>query len=290
MKEKTADELFKELGYDEKCADVINAIEHILQDYKRVLKENEEWQKTYQEEKDKQFEIIRKNQELEKRWDNDTHKLQNDLDIANAKIVELQKELNQENKKCMMLAIEKQDYFEKYRYHLQQNERLTKEFSNVIPVQKVKILLNLIEKLQKENEELKQDRNNNYQMIALAQNEALGYMQGYEDGQKSKRSAVAYIVENQQYYILNKQIEHYKEYIKKLQKENEEYSKQLDLDYVDKNYISKKKIEDTIEELKGKLENISKRREKSKTKEEKTVLWCLEIRTDERIKTLQELL
>ena len=34
--------------------------------------------------------------------------------------------------------------------------------------------------------------------------------------------------------------------IEKLQKENEEYSKQLDLDYVDKNYISKKKIEDTI--------------------------------------------
>ena len=153
-----------------------------------------------------------------------------------------------------------------------------------------KIILNLIEKLQKENEELKQDRNNNYQMIALAQNEALGYMQGYEDGKKLKRSAVAYIVENQQYYILNKQIEHYKEYIKKLQKENEEYSKQLDLDYVDKNYIPKQKVKDEIEELKGKLEDISKQREKSKTKEEETVLWCLEIRTDERIKTLQELL
>ena len=78
--------------------------------------------------------------------------------------------------------------------------------------------------------------------------------------------------------------------IERLQKENEEYSKQLDLDYVDKNYISKKKIEDAIEELKGKLEDISKQREKSKTKEEETVLWCLEIRTDERIKTLQELL
>lgn len=78
--------------------------------------------------------------------------------------------------------------------------------------------------------------------------------------------------------------------INKYAKENEEYSKQLDLDYVDKNYVSKKKIEDTIEELKGKLEDVSKRREKSKTKEEETVLWCLEIRTDERIKTLQELL
>ena len=60
--------------------------------------------------------------------------------------------------------------------------------------------------------------------------------------------------------------------INKYAKENEEYSKQLDLDYVDKNYVSKKKIEDTIEELKGKLEDISKRREKSKTKEEETVL------------------
>lgn len=146
--------VYNDLGYDEKCVDVINAIEHILSSYKRVLKENEEWQKTYQEEKDKEFEIIRKNQELEKRWDNDTHKLQNDLDIANAKIVELQKELNQENKKCMMLAIEKQDYFEKYRYHLQQNERLTKEFSNVIPVQKVKNKIEeIVEKIKYEENE-----------------------------------------------------------------------------------------------------------------------------------------
>lgn len=60
--------------------------------------------------------------------------------------------------------------------------------------------------------------------------------------------------------------------------------------YVKENYIPVQKIEDEIEELKCKLEDISKRREKSKTKEEETVLWCLEIRTDERIKTLHELL
>ena len=77
-------------------------------------------------------------------------------------------------------------------------------------------------RLIKENEELKRDRNNNYQMIALAQNEALGCMQGYEDGKKLKRSAVACIVENQQYYIIKKEIEHYKKYIEKLQKENEQ--------------------------------------------------------------------
>ena len=88
----------------------------------------------------------------------------------------------------------------------------------------------------------------------------------------------------------NRALEHILSAYERVLKENEEYSKQLDLDYVDKNYISKKKTEDTIEKLKGKLEDISKRREKSKTKEEETVLWCLEIRTDERIKTLQELL
>jgi hypothetical protein len=95
----------------------------------------------------------------------------------------------------------------------------------------LKFFLSDYKRILKENEELKQDRNNNYQMIALAQNEALGYMQGYEDGKKLKRSAVANIVENQQYYIFNKQIEHYKEYIVKLQKENTELKEENEADY-----------------------------------------------------------
>lgn len=122
------------------------------------------------------------------------------------------------------------------------------------------IILNLIEKLQKENNKLN---------IKLDDKEA--EIQILKDDIKAD------------------DIE-YKHVIEILKKENEEYSKQLDLDYVDKNYISKQEIKDKIEELKGKLEDISRRREKSKTKEEETVLWCLEIRTDERIKTLQELL
>lgn len=109
----------------------------------------------------------------------------------------------------------------------------------------------------KENEKLKQDRNNNYQMIALAQNEVLGYMQGYEDGKKLKRSAVACVVENQQYYIIKKEIEHYKEYIEKLQKENELAKKQVEYDkthictpqIIKLNYIPIQKIKDKIEEL-----------------------------------------
>ena len=55
------------------------AIEHILSDYKRVLKENEE---------------------LRAKWDKDTHILQNKLDYANADRIDLaqqNKELRKEN-------------------------------------------------------------------------------------------------------------------------------------------------------------------------------------------------
>ena len=34
--------VYNDLGCHEKCIDIINAIEHILSEYKRVLKENEE--------------------------------------------------------------------------------------------------------------------------------------------------------------------------------------------------------------------------------------------------------
>ena len=120
-----------------------------------------------------------------------------------------------------------------------------------VTARQLQIVLNLVEKLQKENEELKQDRNNNYQMIALAQNEMLGYIQGYEDGKKLKRSAVACIVENQQYYIIQKQFEHYKKHIEELKEINEELTenKLLQDIAIKKNFISKQKIKDKIEEL-----------------------------------------
>lgn len=129
--------------------DIQRAIEHIISDYKRVLKENE---------------ILKK--EKEQAW-------------------------------------EEWNNLEQGSYETEQK------------------LKQQIKESQRENEELKEDRNNNYQMIVLAQNEALGYMQGYEDGKKLKRSAVQNIIENQQYYIFQKQIEKYEEHIEKLQKENE---------------------------------------------------------------------
>ena len=115
------------------------------------------------------------------------------------------------------------------------NEELLKSYEelkrnrNIINTIEPDFFFEIVDCLLKENEELKQDRNNNYQMIALAQNEALGYMQGYEDGKKLKRSAVANIVENQQYYIIKKQIEKYETYIEQLRKELEQKDKIIDL-------------------------------------------------------------
>ena len=134
----------------------------------------------------------------------------------------------------------------------------------------------------KDNYELKQEKINNDRMIVLAQNETLNYIQGYEDGKNSRRSAVACVVENQQYYIFGKQIERYKEYIEKLQRENEEKTtillagaekvKQLEKENKDlkaDNYelnnritdllenIPVQKIKDKIEELKKKVEELT---------------------------------
>ena len=55
-------------------------------------------------------------------------------------------------------------------------------------------------------------------------------------------------------------------------------------------FIPKFVIREKLKEINIKLEDVSKRREKAKTKEEESVLWCLEIRLDEKVKTLKELL
>lgn len=163
--------------------------------------------------------------------------------------------MNEEEKKAIEVGKEIAEKFKRLYLKAFNNEKITDK--DRLSYLECALLSDFIEKLQKENEKLKQDRNNNYQMIALAQNEVLGYMQGYEDGKKLKRSAVACVVENQQYYIIKKEIEHYKEYIEKLQKENELAKKQVEYDkthictpqIIKLNYIPIQKIKDKIEEL-----------------------------------------
>ena len=83
-------------------------------------------------------------------------------------------------------------------------------------------ILSEYKRVLKENEELLQEKINNQKIIALAQNDMLDYQAGFEDGKNRRTSAVQSIIENQQYYIFQKQIEKYERHIEKLQKENEE--------------------------------------------------------------------
>lgn len=87
---------------------------------------------------------------------------------------ELRKELNEENKICMILATEKQDYFEKYKYHLQQNESLTRECSNGILIKKIK---DKIEYLERETKNQEKDSYWGYYTIG----ECIGFLKGLQE-------------------------------------------------------------------------------------------------------------
>lgn len=127
----------------------------------------------------------------------------------------------------------------------------------------------------KENEELKQEKIDNQKINLLAQNSMLDYQNGYEDGKANRRSAVQSIIDNQQYYIFQKQIEKYEKEIEKLQKENEElknlmahkndYTKKLEEDLFENcsNYvIPVQKVKDKIEEEKIPLTIVGGRKNK----------------------------
>ena len=144
--------------------DLANKIEHILSSYKKVLKENKE---------------------LNEKWDKDTHKLQNDLDIANAKIIELLKE-NEELKilksgiqTLQNLGIEDGKYIVMSKTDFL-NGSCKHLLDDYIPVQKVKDILNEINKEYIKQEEIfnKYFEKENRDMEAYyIQKEATGIMQ-----------------------------------------------------------------------------------------------------------------
>ena len=91
------------------------------------------------------------------------------------------------------------------------------------------IILNLITKLQKENEDLQREKEENKLIIAMANNEMLGYNQGYSDGKNQNSNATEIIIKHRQAYMHKEEVEFYKRKIEFLKKENEEKDKQIDL-------------------------------------------------------------
>ena len=89
-------------------------------------------------------------------------------------------------------------------------------------------VLNLITKLQKENEDLLREKEENKFIIAMANNEMLGYNQGYSDAENKNSNATEIVIKHRQAYIHKEEVELYKRKIDFLQKENEEKDKQID--------------------------------------------------------------
>lgn len=163
--------------------------DEILSDYKRVLKENEIYKKNSEIMSKENLSTaeqlkveIKENFRLKNQLENnrkeyqETYKdVREELKELKKENEELRKELNEENKRCMMLAVEKQDYFEKYKYHLQQNESLTRESSNYISIQKIKDIIDRIDyDIKKTKEIISKNTNiyasyrkNDYQIVRL---------------------------------------------------------------------------------------------------------------------------
>lgn len=107
----------------------------------------------------------------------------------------------------------------------------------------VEILINSITKLQKENENLIKEKEENKFLIAMASNGMLEYNQGYSDGKNQNSNATEIIIKNRQAYVhkeevefLQKKIEKYKYLYQKAldntvkaDKENIQLKKQIDL-------------------------------------------------------------
>ena len=89
------------------------------------------------------------------------------------------------------------------------------------------ILLNLITKQQKENEDLLREKEENKFIIAMANNEMLGYNQGYLDAKNQNSNATEIVMKNRQAYMHKEEVEFYKRKIEFLKKENEEKDKEI---------------------------------------------------------------
>lgn len=123
----------------------------------------------------------------------------------------------EEQKAIKVLEQYKNECIEEYKIELDDvEENIDQQHTSYLrqQIEATNIVLNLTDRLLKEKEE-------NKYLIAMANNEMLGYNQGYADGKNQNSSATEIIVKNMQDYI-------HKEETKLLQKEIEKKDKRLD--------------------------------------------------------------
>lgn len=156
------------------------------------------------------------------------------------------------------------------------------------------ILLNLIEKLQKENEELKEYNMTYKKILGLADNRI--YRKKYLEERRKEQPNLLYPGSDeiyQRYYELKQENEKLKTKLLDTL-EGKKVIEEETPQYIKENYIPiqkvKDKIEEKIQEAEKDLQKAIELEKETKTKEDSILWWTAQIRLDEKIKVLKDIL
>ena len=179
------------------------------------------------------------------------------------------------------------------------NRQMYLEFGRLLSldeetVNAIENLINKNKKLQKENEELKEYNMTYKRILGLADNRI--YRKKYLEERRKEQPNLLYPDSDeiyQRYYELKQENEKLKTKLSNIL-EAQKVIKVETLSYIKENYITiqkvKDKIEEKIQEAEKDLQKAIELEKETKTKEDSILWWTAQIRLDERIKVLKEIL
>ena len=175
------------------------------------------------------------------------------------------------------------------------NKQMYLEFGRLLSldeetVNAIENLINKNKKLQKENEELKEYNMTYKRILGLADNRI--YRKKYLEERRKEQPNLLYPDSDEiyrRYYELKEENEHLHREINRRIKLKIENEKIVDTQFIYKPKV-KDKIEEKIQEAEKDLQKAIELEKETKTKEDSILWWTAQIRLDERIKVLKEIL
>ena len=175
------------------------------------------------------------------------------------------------------------------------NKQMYLEFGRLLSldeetVNAIENLINKNKELQKENEELKEYNMTYKRILGLADNRI--YRKKYLEERRKEQPNLLYPDSDEiyrRYYELKEENEHLHREINRRIKLKIENEKIVDTQFIYKPKV-KDKIEEKIQEAEKDLQKAIELEKEAKTKEDSILWWTAQIRLDERIKVLKEIL
>ena len=175
------------------------------------------------------------------------------------------------------------------------NRQMYLEFGRLLSldeetVNAIENLINKNKELQKENEELKEYNMTYKRILGLADNRI--YRKKYLEERRKEQPNLLYPDSDEiyrRYYELKEENEHLHREINRRIKLKIENEKIVDTQFIYKQKI-KDKIEEKIQEAEKDLQKAIELEKETKTKEDSILWWAAQIRLDEKIKVLKEIL